>query len=108
MNKSIIAAVVIAAFALPGLSLAQTSSTPRIDQRQENQDKRIDQGVKSGELTKKEAKRLEKGQATVQKKENKAMKDGEITNKEAGRIEKAQDKQSKRIYKQKHDNQTAK
>ncbi len=108
MNKSIIAAVVIAAFALPGLSLAQTASTPRVDQRQENQQKRIDQGVKSGELTKKEARRLDKGQARVEKIENKAVADGTVTNKEKVRIERAQDTQSKRIYKQKHDNQTAK
>jgi len=40
MNKPIIAAVVIAAFSLPGLALAQTPSTPRIDQRQENQETR--------------------------------------------------------------------
>ena len=49
----------MAAFALPGYALAQTTSTPRIDKRQENQERRIDQGVKSGELTKKEAARLE-------------------------------------------------
>ena len=108
MNKPIIAAVVLAAFSLPGLALAHTPSTPRIDQRQETQEKRIDQGVQSGELTKKEAKRLEKGQAKVQKKENKAMADGEMTNKEEKRVVKAQDKQSQRINKQKHDGQTAK
>ena len=108
MNKSIIAAVVIAAFALPGVALAQTTSTPRIDQRQAEQQKRIDQGVKSGELTKREAARLEKGQAHVQNMENKAMADGKMTKKESARIEKAQDNQSKKIYREKHDRQTAK
>ena len=107
MNKSIIAAVVIAAFALPGLSLAQTASTPRIDKRQERQDKRIEQGVKSGELNKKEAARLEKGQARVQKMEDKAMTDGKVTRKEKARIEHAQDVESKRIARQKHDKQKA-
>jgi hypothetical protein len=108
MSKSIIAAVVIAAFALPGLSLAQTSSTPRIDQRQAEQQKRIDQGVNSGELNQREAARLEKGQARVQNKENKAMADGKMTKKERVRIAKAQNKQSKKIYREKHDAQTAK
>jgi len=107
MNKSIIAAIVAAAFALPGLALAQTASTPRIDKRQENQDKRIEQGVKSGELTKKEAARLEKGQARVQKKK-KAMADGNMTKKEKARLEHAQDKQSKKIRREKHDKQKAK
>ena len=106
MNKSIIATAVIACLALPGLALAQ--SPPRVDKRQEAQDKRIEQGVKSGELNKMEAARLEKGQARVQKMEDKAMADGEITKKEKVRIEHAQDQQSKRIYHQKHDKQVAK
>lgn len=104
--KTIIIAAVAAAFALP--AAAQTQSTPRIDQRQQNQERRIDQGVKSGQLTGKEAVRLEKGQARVQKMENKATADGKVTAKERRRIEQAQDKQSRRIYKQKHDKQVAK
>src|SRR6266478_5873849 len=98
--------LLIAALALP--AAAQTQSTPRIDQRQQNQERRIEQGEKSGALTKKEAARLEKGQARVQKMENKAMADGKVTKKEARRIERAQDRQSKKIYKEKHDKQTAK
>ena len=108
MNKSTIAAIVIAAFALPGFALAQTTSTPRVDKRQENQDKRIEQGVKSGELNKKEAARLEKGQARVQKMEDKAAADGKITKKEKVKIEHAQDVQSKHVARQKHDKQKAK
>ncbi len=108
MNKSIIAAIVAATFALPGLALAQTTSTPRIDQRQANQEKRIEQGVKSGELTKKEAARLEKGQARVQKMESKAVADGVVTKRERARIEKAQNVESRRIAKQAHDNQRTK
>jgi len=102
----IVTVAVISAFALP--ALAQTTSTPRIDQRQQNQERRIEQGEKSGALNKKEAARLEKGQARVQKMENKAMADGKVTRKEAARIEKAQDRQSRKIYREKHDKQTAK
>jgi hypothetical protein len=108
MNKSTIVAVVIAAVALPGFAFAQTASTPRIDQRQANQEKRIEQGVQSGELNKKEAARLEKGQAHVQKMENKAVADGKVTNKEKERIEHAQNVQSRRIAREKHDQQKAK
>jgi len=93
---------VLAAFALP--VLAQTS-TPNIDQRQVNQQKRIDQGVKSGELTGKEAARLEKGQQRIQKMEAKAKADGKVTPKERARIEKAQNKESRKIAKEKHDRQ---
>src|SRR4051812_2056502 len=102
----IAAVAAIAAFSLP--ALAQVQSTPRIDQRQANQERRIEQGEKSGALTGKEAARLEKGQARVQKMENKAVADGKVTAKERAKIEKAQDKQSRKIYREKHDRQTAK
>ena len=101
--KAIVAAMCISAIALP--VLAQTTSTPRIDQRQANQQQRIDQGTQSGALTDKEAARLEKGQANVQKMEDKAAADGKVTAKEKARIEKAQDRQSRRIYREKHDRQ---
>lgn len=100
--RSLIAAVALVA---PLLAAAQTTSTPRIDQRQANQDARIDQGVQSGALTQKEAARMEQGQTHVQNMENKAMADGKMTGKERARIEQAQDNQSKRIHRQKHDRQ---
>ncbi|MSQ63659.1 MAG: hypothetical protein EXR33_07485 [Betaproteobacteria bacterium] len=99
-------AAVFAVLAVP--TFAQTTSTPRIDQRQENQQQRIDQGVKSGQLNQKEAARLEKGQARVQKLEDRATADGKVTAKERAKIERAQNKESRRIYREKHDKQTAK
>ena len=101
-----LAVAALAASTLP--AFAQTQSTPRIDQRQAEQQQRIEQGKKSGQLTKKEAARLEKGQARIQKMENKAAADGKITKKERRRIEHAQDVESRRIYREKHDNQTRK
>ena len=105
-SMKFVTASVIAALAFP--VAAQTSSTPRIDQRQKNQQQRIDQGVKSGELNKKEAARLDKGQARIQKMENKATADGKVTAKERAKIEKAQDRESKRIFREKHDKQVRK
>ena len=99
-TKSTLLVAVLAAFPLP--VLAQTN-TPNIDQRQANQQQRIDQGVKSGQLTGKEAARLEKGQEHVQKVEDKAKADGKVTAKERARIERAQNKQSRRIAHEKHD-----
>ena len=103
---SIAALVAAAGIALP--ASAQTPSTPRVDQRQANQERRIEAGEKSGALNQKEAARLEKGQARVQKMEDKAAADGKVTKKERRRLEKAQDHQSRRIYREKHDKQTAK
>ena len=102
----LIAAAAIATVWLP--ADAQTDSTKRIDKRQANQQSRIEQGQKSGALNQKEAARLEKGQAHVQKMESKAAADGKVTQKERAKIEHAQDKQSKKIYREKHDKQTAK
>lgn len=106
MNKSLIAAVVAAALTWPTLACAQ--STERIDKRQELQQKRIDKGVASGKLNKREAARLEKGQEHVQKLEDKALADGKVTAAEKARVERAQDVQSRRIARQKHDRQKAK
>lgn len=104
-GMKLVTAAVFAALALP--ALAQTTSTPRVDQRQKNQQQRIDQGVKSGQLNQKEAARLEKGQARIQKAEDKAVADGKVTAKERRKIERAQDQQSRRIAREKHDKQRA-
>ncbi len=103
---TILKAAVLAALAIP--ALAQTTSTPRVDQRQEKQQQRIDKGVQSGQLNRKEAARLEKGQARVRKMEDKAAADGKVTAKERRKIERTQDRQNRRIARQKHDKQTAK
>jgi hypothetical protein len=96
------------AFAVPLAAFAQTApapSTPRVDQRQVNQEQRIQQGVQSGSLTQKEAGKLEKGQDHVQKVEDKAKADGKVTPKERERLQQAQNNQSKKIDHQKHDKQ---
>jgi hypothetical protein len=51
---------------------------------------------------------LQKGQDRVQKGEDKAMADGKMTKKERVKMEHMQDQQSKKIYREKHDKQTAK
>lgn len=95
---------ILVAAALPAAAQTQT---PVADQRQANQEKRIEQGVQSGQLTPKETAKLEKGQAHVEKVKEKAAADGKVTARERKKIAKAQDKQSRKIYKEKHDKQTA-
>jgi len=102
--KLAIVAAAVAAIALP---VAAQTSTPRVDQRQANQEARIQQGVQSGRLTAKEAAKLEKGQAKVQAAEDKAKADGVVTPKERAKLAKKQNKQSRKIYREKHDKQTA-
>jgi uncharacterized membrane protein YebE (DUF533 family) len=101
-RKFAFAAVIATAIAAP--VFAQTNTT-NIDQRQVNQDRRIEQGEQSGSLTQHETKRLEKGEAHINNMEAKAEADGKVTKKEHHRIEKAENKESHAIHHQKHDAQ---
>jgi len=83
-----------------------TFAQSTINQRQRHQQRRIMNGVKNGELTKTEVKKLEKEQARMHRQEARAKADGEFTAKERARIQKKQNTASRHIYKQKHDNQT--
>lgn len=87
------------------LAMAQ-ANTPVIDQKQANQEQRIDQGVASGELTKREARRLNRQQHHIDNMENRAKEDGTVTKRERARIRGAQGRASHNIAKQKHDAQT--
>lgn len=102
MKIHLLIAATITAFAVP--AFAQTA-TPGIDQRQANQEQRIDQGIASGQLTQREANRLERGQQRVDNMENRAKSDGIVTARERTRLQHAQNVESKRIYRQKHDRQ---
>ena len=76
-----------------------------IHQHQENQQDRIGNGVKTGELTPKEAEHLEKREASIQKEKKEAKKDGTMTAEEKKEIKKDQKHASKAIHEQKHDAQ---
>jgi hypothetical protein len=76
-------------------------------QRNINQQQRIEAGVQSGALTKKEAGSLEHGQARVAGAEAAAGADGRIGPREERSIQHKENRQSKRIFRQKHDAQTA-
>ena len=71
-------------------------------QRNANQQERITQGEKSGELTPHEASRLEKGQARVEGKEARAASDGTVTAHEQRHIQRAENRQSRKIHRKKH------
>lgn len=86
---------------LPVVALAED----KVDQRQENQEQRIEQGVQSGELNQKEAARLNRQQNRIEKAEGKAEADGKVTRKERKRLNQMQNHASRDIYRQKHDRQ---
>lgn len=84
---------------------AQAPATPRIDQRQVNQQKRINQGVASGELTPTEAAKLQKRETKLANDEAKAKADGKVTPAERRRLRREEDRVSHAIARQKHDRQ---
>lgn len=92
------------AFALStGVAAAKT---PTAKNRQINQQKRIGQGVKSGELTKAEARRLERNAARIRRSTVKDRHDqGVFTLRERVKAHKKLNRQSAAIAKQKHDKQ---
>ena len=111
--KRILSLVVISLLALGfAICLAQgtqdKSKTPVIDKREQNQKSRIKEGVKSGELTKREAARLAAEQRKIKKDEAKAKADGTVTPEERQKLRREEKRASKDIYKQKHDVQKRK
>jgi hypothetical protein len=74
-------------------------------QRNINQQQRIEQGVKSGNLTTREAGRLERGQARDNRMEARAGADGHVSRNEQKHIQMAENRQSGQIRQEKHDGQ---
>ncbi len=86
-------------------TFAQTLATPRIDKREANQEKRIEQGVASGQLTAREVKRLDTREAHLDAAEAKAKSDGTVTANERKRLHVMAAADSRAIHRQKHDGQ---
>ena len=106
MLKSI--AIGAAALVLSGTVSASSAvaGTPVLDQREHHQAQRIRQGVKSGELTRPETRRLIAGEAKLHANEATAKSDGVVTARERARLQAEANRESARIYRQKHDAQT--
>ncbi len=102
--KQVIWGAAVLSVCATSLALAQVN-TPKIDQRQANQEQRIDQGIASGQLNERETNRLNNQQEHINKMEDKAKSDGVVTKKERAKIGHAQNRTSKHIAKQKHDSQ---
>ena len=102
--KKILLAVSAMTLLMTGMAFAE-AETPVIDQRQANQDQRIDQGTTSGQLNEREANRLNKQQERVGNMEDRAKSDGIMTKRERARIGAAQNRASRHIAREKHDRQ---
>lgn len=95
----------VGVLAVVNASHADTRRTrdPGVNQRQHNQRERIQQGVKSGELTRRETGRLVHEQREVRQLEREYKSDGALTGAERRDLHQEQNEASRHIYNQKHD-----
>lgn len=80
-------------------------ATPKIDKRQANQEKRIDQGIASGALTQKEATKLDRRETKIEADKLAAKADGKVTGAERRKLHREENRASDAIKRQKHDGQ---
>ena len=88
--------------ALLTVKMSAQTATPKINERQENQQKRIGEGVEDGKLTPKETVKLEKEEKKIQHDKKEAKADGKVTKQERKEIKHEENKTSKDIYRKKH------
>lgn len=120
MSRTIIlAAAIIAGLGLSTGAFAQTAptaSTPATSTqhphnaasetgRDVDQQKRIEQGLKSGQLSNGEARQLEARESHIDKTEQRDLRNGKLSPTERAQIQREQNNTSKAIYAQKHDAQ---
>jgi hypothetical protein len=108
-NKGFMLTAVMAGFMLPAVAQTTTPATApaTINQRKENQQDRIANGIQSGELTAGETKNLEKKESDLNHEEHDMRKldNGHLTAADRATLNQQQNKLSKNIYNQKHDAQ---
>lgn len=92
----------LAAPAIAGDDYRHWHADNRFEQRLDRQQWRIEQGIRSGELTRKEAKRLRKQQRHIAKMERKFERDGRLDRYERRTLRRELDDASARIYRLKH------
>jgi hypothetical protein len=102
--KRIFSLTLSAVFIL-GLGVAAFANTPYIDRREHREQQRIRQGIRSGELTRREARRLEAEQGRIRGYEWYAKSDGQVSRAERRHLDRMLDRSSRDIYRQKHDGQ---
>lgn len=111
MNSTLRISFLSAALALLALPVVAQNSAPStpvtgqtIQERKENQQDRIGQGVQSGQLTAGEAANLEKKEASINQEERDMRKldQGKLTHADKATLTQQQNRMSKQIYQDKH------
>ena len=97
-------ALTAALLAAPTAALAQPPSGRTIYDRKDNQQDRIAQGVRSGQLTPRETSHLERQEGRINHEEHymRAHDDGHLTRQDRRVFTHQQNQESRRIYRDKH------
>lgn len=82
---------------------SKAQNTPAVDQRQKVQRERIQTGVATGELTRREAADARHDQRRIRRVERRAKADGVVTTDERARLHRKQNKANREIRRNKHD-----
>src|SRR5574340_329763 len=81
-------------------AFAQNAATET--QRDTNQQNRVEQGLKSGQLTTREAGQLERDEQRIDRTQARDLKNGPLTSQEEAQIQREQNQASRQIYQDKH------
>ena len=98
--RAVIVGILIVAFAAPVFADQKSRG---VDRREHRQKQRIKQGVKSGELTREEARGLRQEQREIRAKEREMKSDGVVTREERKELHQDLNEASKHIAEEKHD-----
>jgi len=103
--KTYIVQIMLAGSLLVPAMFAQNN---KVNARRENQQDRIAQGLKSGQLNAKETSRLENKEHKLNQEihNDRAANGGKLTAQEKRKVNRRQNRVSNQIYNQKHDSQT--
>ncbi|HEV7218953.1 MAG: hypothetical protein ACHP8A_07380 [Terriglobales bacterium] len=95
----------LAALALPAVAQTDTTTQPQtINQRKENQQDRIGQGIQSGQMTAGEAANVEKKESNIngEERDMRKLDNGHLTASDRATLNQQQNQLSNKIYQDKH------
>ncbi len=102
MKLKIFGGLLVAALAITSMAQAQTH-TPVINHRQHRQERRINQGVRSGELTRNETRHLRSDERRIGRQKRIAMAERQGQNRaERRHLRRDENRTSRAIYRDKH------
>lgn len=102
--RKIVSFLVAVVFIL-GASSVSMAGPRGINSRQHREQQRINQGIRSGELTRLEARRVEAGLSRIRRDERRARSDGDLSPRERARLHRELNRESRAIHRQTHDEQ---